>query len=132
MDMLKKQLWFCTKCVILQRVCKFTQFIKCLVLHTMCNFSHRVKFFTHKYICEFELPNVSLRSFVARQLLSCIYARSSVKFSGLNLWLCKKSDKYEVWKYKANNKYKSTNTTEMYFTAQGSVDKHSMDINWKS
>ena len=47
-------------------------------------------------ICEFELPNVSLRCFVVRQLLSCIYALSSVKFSGLKLWLCKKSDKYEV------------------------------------
>ena len=29
--------------------------------------------------------------------MSRIYALSSVKFSGLKLWLCKKSDKYEVW-----------------------------------
>ena len=28
--------------------------------------------------------------------MSRIYALSSVKFSGLKLWLCKKSDKYEV------------------------------------
>jgi len=48
-------------------------------------------------MCEFELPDVSLRCFVARQLLLRIYALSSVKFSGLKLWLCKKSDKYEVW-----------------------------------
>ena len=47
-------------------------------------------------MCEFELPDVSLRCFVVRQLLSRIYALSSVKFSGLKLWLCKKSDKYEV------------------------------------
>ena len=47
-------------------------------------------------ICEFKLPDASLRCFVVRQLLSCIYALSSVKFSGLKLWLCKKSDKYEV------------------------------------
>ena len=40
---------------------------------------------------------VSLRSFVVKQLLSRIYALPSVKFSGLKLWLCKKSDKYEVW-----------------------------------
>ena len=49
-------------------------------------------------MCEFELPDASLRCFVVRQLLSRIYALSSVKFSGLKLWLCKKSDKYEVWK----------------------------------
>ena len=48
-------------------------------------------------MCEFELPDVSLRCFVARQLLLRIYALSSVKFSGLKLWLCKKCDKYEVW-----------------------------------
>ena len=47
-------------------------------------------------ICEFELPDVSLRCFVARQLLSQIYALSSVKFPGLKLRLCKKNDKYEV------------------------------------
>ena len=41
-------------------------------------------------MCEFELPDVSLRCFVARQLLLRIYALSSVKFSGLKLWLCKK------------------------------------------
>ena len=28
--------------------------------------------------------------------MSHIYALSSVKFSGVKLWLCKKSDKYEV------------------------------------
>ena len=48
-------------------------------------------------MCEFELPDVSLRCFVATQLLLRIYALSSVKFSGLKLWLCKKCDKYEVW-----------------------------------
>ena len=47
-------------------------------------------------MCEFELPDVSLRCFVARQLLLQIYALSSVKFSELKLWLCKKCDKYEV------------------------------------
>ena len=47
-------------------------------------------------MCEFELPDASLRCFVVRQLLSRIYALSSVKFSGLKLWLCKKSDNYEV------------------------------------
>ena len=47
-------------------------------------------------MCEFELPDVTLRFFVATQLLSRIYALSSVKFSGLKLWLCKKCDKYEV------------------------------------
>ena len=47
-------------------------------------------------MCEFELPDVSLRCFVATQLLLRIYALSSVKFSGLKLWLCKKCDKYEV------------------------------------
>ena len=34
-----------------------------------------------------------------RQLLSPIYALSSVKILGLKLWLCKKSDKYEVWSW---------------------------------
>ena len=48
-------------------------------------------------MCEFELPDVSLRCFVARQLLLQIYALSSVKFLGLKLRLCKKKDKYEVW-----------------------------------
>ena len=48
-------------------------------------------------MCEFELPDVSLRCFVATQLLLRIYALSSVKFSGLKLWLCKICDKYEVW-----------------------------------
>ena len=50
-------------------------------------------------MCEFELPDVSLRCFVATQLLLRIYALSSVKFSGLKLWLCKKCDKYEVWSF---------------------------------
>ena len=48
-------------------------------------------------MCDFELWDVSLRCFVATQLLLRIYALSSVKLSGLNLWLCKKCDKYEVW-----------------------------------
>ena len=48
-------------------------------------------------ICEFELPDVSLRCFVVKQLLLRIYALSSVKFPGLKLRLCKKNDKYEVW-----------------------------------
>ena len=47
-------------------------------------------------MCEFELPDVSLRCFVATQLLLRIYALSSVKFSELKLRLCKKCDKYEV------------------------------------
>ena len=47
-------------------------------------------------ICEFEFPDVSLRCLVARQLLSRIYALSSVKFPGLKLRLCKKNDKNEV------------------------------------
>ena len=65
------------------------------------NFTHSAVYiyiyFTQNLICEFELPDVSLRCFVVRQLLTCIYALSSVKFSVLKLWLCKKSDKYEVW-----------------------------------
>ena len=43
-----------------------------------------------------EVPDLSLRCFVARLLLSLIYALSSVKFPGLKLWLCKKFDKYEA------------------------------------
>ena len=35
-------------------------------------------------MCEFELPDVSLRCFVARQLLLYIYALSSVKFQASN------------------------------------------------
>ena len=38
---------------------------------------------------------ITLRCFVARHLLSRIYALSSVKFLGLKLRLCKKRD--EVW-----------------------------------
>ena len=45
----------------------------------------------------FELLGVTLRCFVARQLLSRIYAILSVKFPGLKLRLCKKDDKYQVW-----------------------------------
>ena len=40
------------------------------------------------------IHNLVLRCFVARKLLSRIYALSSVKFRGLNLRLCKKNDKY--------------------------------------
>ena len=43
------------------------------------------------------VSNIDLRCFVARQFLSQIYALLSVKFSGLNMCECKKSDKYEVW-----------------------------------
>ena len=39
----------------------------------------------------------TLLCFVARHLLSRIYALSSVKFLGPKLRLCKKKDKYEVW-----------------------------------
>ena len=41
-------------------------------------------------------PECNIRCFVVRQLLLCIYALSSVKFPGRKMWLCKKSDKYEV------------------------------------
>ena len=58
-------------------------------------------------MCEFELPDVSLRCFVARQLLLRIYALSSVKFSGLKSWLCKICDKYEVCQNHADVKQKS-------------------------
>ena len=37
-----------------------------------------------------KLPGVTLRFFVVRELLSRIYALSSVKFPSLKLWLCKK------------------------------------------
>ena len=47
-------------------------------------------------MCEFELPDVSLRCFVAMQLLLQIYALSCVKFPGLELRLCIKDDKYQV------------------------------------
>ena len=91
-----------------------------VVSHAECNFTHSVKFYTNsvglgtertfaqckilhtvynvhtEHIYDFELPDVSLRCFVVRQLLSHIYALSSVKFSDLKLWLCKISDKYEV------------------------------------
>ena len=59
-------------------------------MHKVYDIIHSVE------MCEFELPDVSLRCFVARQLLLQIYALSSVKFSELKLWLCKKCDKYEV------------------------------------
>ena len=41
-------------------------------------------------MCEFELPDVSLRCFVARQLLLRIYALSSVKFQASNCGCVKK------------------------------------------
>ena len=41
-------------------------------------------------MCEFELPDVSLRCFVERQLLFQIYALSNVKFPHHKQWLCKK------------------------------------------
>ena len=41
-------------------------------------------------ICEFELPDVSLRCFVVRQLLWCIYALSSVNFQASNCGCVKK------------------------------------------
>ena len=55
-----------------------------------------------KKIYAFELPRssgpcVSLSCFVARLLLSLIYALSSVNFPGLKLRLCIKIDKFEVW-----------------------------------
>ena len=62
-------------------------------------------------MCEFELPDVSLRCFVARQLLLQIYALSSVKFSELKLWLCKKCDKYEVWVNQKEKTEKSLSQT---------------------
>ena len=46
----------------------------------------------------------TLRGFVARHLLSRIYALSSVKFLGLKLRLCKKKDKYEVCKRQTKHK----------------------------
>ena len=91
----------------------------------MYNFTQSVQFytqcmyFTHNLICEFELPDASLRCFVVRQLLLCIYALSSVKFSGLKLWLCKKSDKYEVcimFSFLRNQKSKHTHLEAISFT----------------
>ena len=64
-------------------------------MHTVYNFTHSV-YISHTKKCEFELPDVSLRCFVVRQLLSPFYALSSVKILGLKLWLCKNSDKYDV------------------------------------
>ena len=51
---------------------------------------HTVIYFTHNLICEFELPDVSLRCFVMRQLLWCIYALSSVNFQASNCGCVKK------------------------------------------
>ena len=64
----------------------------------MYDFTHSV-YISHinNYVIFSSQMLVSLRSFVVKQLLSRIYALPSVKFSGLKLWLCKKSDKYEVW-----------------------------------
>ena len=70
--------------------------MKCKILHTVYNFTQSVKFytqciyFTHNLICEFELPDVSLRCFVVRQLLWCIYALSSVNFQASNCGCVKK------------------------------------------
>ena len=56
-------------------------YTQCIILHTVYNFT---------FSDNFELLGVTLRCFVARQLLSRIYALSSVKFFGLKLRLCKK------------------------------------------
>ena len=68
----------------------FTQSVKfytqCIILHKVYNFTcTQCIYFTYNLICEFELPDASLRCFFVRQILSCIYAISSVKFSGLHL-----------------------------------------------
>ena len=63
-------------------------YTQCIILHTVYNFT---------FIDNFELLGVTLRCFVAKQLLLRIYALSSVKFPGLKLRLCKKNDKYQVW-----------------------------------
>ena len=78
----------------------------CIILHTsviLCTILilKTVKFYTYSVIIFF-LRRVF--SFTYRKLLSCIYALSSVKFAGVKLWLCKKSDKYEVWPYGGFNK----------------------------
>ena len=62
-------------------------YTQCIILHTVYNFT---------FSDNFELLGVTLRCFVARQLLSRIYALLSVKFPGLKLQLCKKNDKYQV------------------------------------
>merc|ERR1711934_1281201 len=71
--------------VILNTACNFTQ---CMILHTVYTFTLNDNF---------ELLGVTLRCFVARQLLSRIYALLSVKFPGLKMRLCKKDYKYQVW-----------------------------------
>ena len=65
----------------------YNYYTQCIILHTVYNFT----FSDH-----FELLGVTLRCFVARQLLSRIYALLSVKFPGLKLRLCKKNDNYQV------------------------------------
>ena len=65
----------------------------------MCKILHCVKLYTQlkNLHTEYNFPlYFTLRCFVARHLLSQIYALSSVKFLGLKLQLCKKRDKYEV------------------------------------
>ena len=62
---------------------------------TACVILHRVYNFT-QFFSRFEFSNGSLICLDAWQLLSPIYALSSVRFPGLKLWLCKKDDKYEV------------------------------------
>ena len=52
----------------------------CKILHTVYNLKHSVKFYNY----------FTLRCFVARRLLSRIYALSSVKFPDLKLRLCEK------------------------------------------
>ena len=86
-----------TQVVILNTACNFTQ---CMILHTVYTFTHSVYFYTpcitlhtvynFTFNDNFELLGVTLRCFVARQLLSRIYALLSVKFPGLKLRLCKK------------------------------------------
>ena len=74
----------------------FTQgvdfYTQIVILHTEFNYTHRVWFYTQCMILQ-----ASLRCFVARQLLYRIYALSSVKFSGLKLWLRNINDKYQLW-----------------------------------
>ena len=62
-------------------------YTQCIILHTVYNFT---------FSDNFEIIGVTVRCFVARQILSRIYALLSVKFPGLKLWLCKKNDKYQV------------------------------------
>ena len=59
----------------------YNYYTQCIILHTVYNFT---------FSDNFELLGVTLRCFVARQLLSRIYALLSVKFPGLKLRLCKK------------------------------------------